>query len=392
MHIYDTAILGAGASGLFAAGLLPGRTKVIIDGNAKPGLKLLACGGGQCNFTNRSVNGSDYFSQNPRFCLSALAGFTPLDFRNFLNEYKVSYTQRENGKFFARSAADILNALLARLNLASTTFAYKNRIESVVKKEDIFEIRTNKNFYMAKTVICALGGLSRPALGATGAAYKIAYDFGINVTPRRPALTTLVFEDAMRLRFAELAGVSCRAAFKCQKRLFEGEILFTHEGLSGPAVLHASLYGLKGKVVSINFLPGFDVAAFLALNKTSPQKPGALLHNKLPNRLRQILLGASDKQLANLNKKQIREIADNFNNFTFEVKNTGGYDKAEITAGGVDTKEISSKTMETAAVPGLYFTGEALDVSGRLGGYNLHWAWASAFAAAKAINVKGIAN
>lgn len=382
-QVYNTAVLGAGASGLFAAGLLKGG-KIIIEGNKKPGLKVLVSGGGACNFGNRAVSGTYYFGQNPRFCLSALAGFGADGFAALLRQNKIPFAAREDGKLFARSAADILDFLLSRID---GEFAFNNHIKKVNKSGGIFEIITDKNIFYAKNVICALGGLSYPALGAGGAAYDIAKDFGLALTPRYPALTGIIFDKKMKETFAPLAGISCAAKLKCGRQDFAGDILFTHGGLSGPAVLQASLYGIKNKEISIDFLPGFDVCALLAANKTSPQKPSALLHGKLPARLLQVLTGQNDKQLANLNKKEIAQTAAAFNNFTFTVKEICGYDKAEITAGGVDTKGISSQTMQTVNVPGLYFTGEALDISGRLGGYNLHWAWASAAAAARAINL-----
>jgi len=290
---------------------------------------------------------------------------------------------REDGKLFARSSADILDFLLSRIE---GKFALNNYIKKVNKNGGIFEITTDKNIFYARNIICALGGLSYPALGASGAAYDIAKSFGLAVMPRYPALTGIIFDKKMKEIFAPLAGISCRATLKNGKNIYAGDILFTHGGLSGPVVLQASLYGIKNKEISINFLPGFDAASFLAANKTSPQKPGVLLQGKLPARLLQVLIGQNDKQLANLNKKEMMQIAAALNNFTFNVKEIYGYDKAEITAGGVDTRGISSQTMQAVDAPGLYFTGEALDISGRLGGYNLHWAWASAAAAARAIN------
>lgn len=386
IQIFDTAILGAGASGLFAAGLLGARSKVIIEGNKKPGLKILASGGGACNFGNQKISGQNYFGGNPRFCLSALAGFSTADFKEILNKNHVPYTTRHDGKIFAQKSSDILDMLLHRADGASTVFAYDNIVASAIKNKDIFEISTNKKTFYAKNLICALGGLTYPALGASGAAYDIARGFGLNITERYPALTGIIFDDAAAQDFAPLAGISCRAKVSCGKNIFTDDILFTHEGLSGPAIFQISLYGIKGRQVSINFLPDIDVAQLLAANKTSPKKISALLHNKLPSRLLQTLLGGNDKQLANLNKKEMQEITEDLNNFTFTVKEINGYDKAEITAGGVDTKEISSKTMQARNVPGLYFIGEALDISGQLGGYNLHWAWASAVACARALN------
>jgi predicted Rossmann fold flavoprotein len=386
MQAFDIAVLGAGAGGLFAAGSLSGKNKIIIEGNRKPGLKILASGGGLCNFGNQNISGADYFGANPRFCLSALAGFKPDDFLALLRRNKLPFDARPDGRLFARKSADILNMLLSRIDGKTTRFEYGNKIKKVRKEGGIFEILTDKNIFHACKVICALGGLSRPQLGASRAAYDIAADFGLAVTPRYPALTGIIFDDATRAVCGPIAGISCRARVKCGGRIFTDDILFTHRGLSGPAVFQLSLYGVKGRQISADFLPDTDVSALLAANKTRAQKPSALLQGLLPARLLQALLGGNDAQLANLNKNQIAAVLRALNNFTFTAKDICGYDKAEITAGGVDTKEISSQTMQVRAVEGLYFCGEALDISGRLGGYNLHWAWASAHAAARAIN------
>jgi predicted Rossmann fold flavoprotein len=385
-QVFDIAVLGAGASGLFAAGSLGGKSKIIIEGNRRPGLKVLASGGGLCNFGNQNISGADYFGSNPRFCLSALAGFKPEDFTALLRRYKVPFDARPDGRLFARKSADILNMLLARIDGKTTRFAYGSKIKKVRKEGGVFEILTDKNIFRARKVICALGGLSCPQLGAGGAAYDIAAGFALAVTPRYPALTGVIFDAAAQNVFGPLAGISCRARVKCGKNIFTDDILFTHGGMSGPAIFQLSLYGVKGRQITLDFLPDTDITAMLAANKNSTQKPCTLLQGLLPARLLQALLGGNDMQLANLNKGQIAAIARALNNFTFTAKDICGYDKAEITAGGVDTKEISSQTMQARKVENLYFCGEALDVSGRLGGYNLHWAWASAQAAAQAIN------
>ncbi|MDR1124311.1 MAG: NAD(P)/FAD-dependent oxidoreductase [Elusimicrobiota bacterium] len=387
MHkqVFDIAVLGAGASGLFAAGSLGGKNKIIIEGNQEPGLKVLASGGGLCNFGNKNVSGADYYGANPHFCLSALAGFKPDDFLALLRRRKVPFDARPDGRLFARKSGDILDTLLARIDRKTARFAYGNKIKKVSRENGIFEIMTDKNIFRARKVICALGGLSRPRLGAGGAAYDIAAGFGLNITPRYPALTGIIFDDAARAAFGPLAGVSCRARVKCGKNIFTDDILFTHRGLSGPAIFQLSLYGVKGRQISLDFLPDTDIAALLAAGKTGAQNTGALLRGLLPARLLRVLLGGNDAPPAGLSKNQAAAIARALNNFTFTAKDICGYDNAEITAGGVDTREISSQTMQARAVEGLYFCGEALDVSGRLGGYNLHWAWASAHAAAQSL-------
>ncbi|MDR1684248.1 MAG: aminoacetone oxidase family FAD-binding enzyme, partial [Elusimicrobiota bacterium] len=305
-QVFDIAVLGAGAAGLFAAGLLKGKSVVIIEGNKSAGLKVLASGGGLCNFGNKHVSPADYFGANPKFCASALAGFKAMDFAAFLDKRHVKWRERQDGKLFAESSAAVLDALLAEID-KTAVFAFKNKIGKVVKAGDIFEVYTDRQIFCARNVICALGGLSYPALGATGAAYDIAKSFGLRVTPVYPALTGVLFGG-----FAPLAGISCAAALKCAGRAVQGDILFTHGGLSGPAVFDLSLHNLAGKEIIINFLPGADVKELLLKNKTSVKKPSALLHGLLPKRLLETLAGANDGQISNLNKAQINALAQNF--------------------------------------------------------------------------------
>lgn len=382
---FDVAILGAGAAGLMLAGSLPTKNKVIIDGNIRPGAKLLATGGGLCNFSNADLSKHNYLSSNPMFCASALAGFTPEDFLTLMKKNHIAYNIRPDGKMFALSAKNILDLLLSRINPGNTRFAYGNLIKTVTKQENCFEITTSTQVFCAKNVVCALGGLSYPKLGATPVAFKIAESFGLEVRKTYPALTGINFNVKMQERFKELAGVSLPAKVSCGKIAFDGDILFTHTGLSGPAIFQLSLYGVKDKEIKINFLPSFDVEELLLAKKAVCQKAGNILAQYIPGRLAKILL-ASDKQMPDMSKTDIHTIAQSINRFCFTPASITGYDRAEITAGGIDTKNISSKTMQVNDVTGLYFIGEALDVSGQLGGYNLHWAWASATAVSKSIN------
>lgn len=388
-NIFDVAILGAGASGLMCAGALQNKKIIVIEGNKKAGLKLLASGGGFCNFSNKDISKEHYLSNNPMFCVSALAQYTVRDITHLFYKYKVNFETRETGQLFAFSASSVLQLLESVIDTQNTRFAYDNKILSVTKTADIFEVKTDKQIFYAKNIVCALGGLSYPKLGASCAAYDIARSFGLAVTPLYPALTGIIFEDALKARFNVLAGLSLTAQVSCGKKSFTDSLLFTHDGISGPAVFKLSLYGVTGKEVKINFMPQVNIDEVFEQNRTGKKIISNVFAGLLPARLAPVLLGdLGAQQLANTNKKDLQKLKDTLTAFTFIPKTVNGYDKAEITAGGVDTSSISSKTMQVKNTDGLYFIGEALDVSGQLGGYNLHWAWASATAAAKDINAK----
>lgn len=385
MEIFEIAILGGGASGLFSAGLLGKTKKIIIDASAKPGKKLLVSGGGLCNFSNINMSAEYYFSQNPHFIKSALAGFKPQDFLDILDKNNIAYELRPSGQYFAKSAKNILNLLLSKINKQDTTFAFENKIISVVKNADIFEIKTNKNIFYAKKVLCALGGPTYKKLGGTNSAFKIAESFGHNIISPHPALCGILWDKEQDNNFKDLAGLTVKAQVSCQNKTFTDDILFTHEGLSGPAVFKLSLYGLKNKEVLINFVPFINLKDFLTKNKNITKAPANILAEIMPKRLAEILLKDFNKTLPNATKQDLKYLEEQFCAFKLKVQNTYNYDKSEVCAGGIDTKEISSKTMESLKVKSLYFIGECLDITGQLGGYNLHFAWASAKAASAAI-------
>lgn len=386
-NIFDVAILGAGASGLMCAGLLQNKKTIVVEGNKKPGRKLLASGGGFCNFSNKDISKDFYLSQNPRFCLSALAQFTVRDITHMFYKHNIPFETRETGQLFAFSSAAVLTMLEDSINKADVQFAYDNDISKVIKNGDIFEIKTNRQIIKAKNVVCALGGMSYRGLGASDAAFNIARSFGLSVTNLYPALTGIVFEEDLQQTFRLLAGLSLTAKVTCGKKSFTESILFTHNGLSGPAIFKLSLYGLAGKEVTINFIPSVNIDELFEKERSGKKIISNILSAILPSRLAPLLAGElAQKQPANTNKKDLQKLKDALTAFKFTPKTVNGYDKAEITAGGVDTKQISSQTMQAQDVNGLYFIGEALDVSGQLGGYNLHWAWASAAAAARNLN------
>ena len=385
MKIFEIAILGGGASGLFTAGLLGSKDKIIIDSSLKPGRKLLASGGGLCNFSNKNMGAEFYFSQNPHFIKSALAGFKTQNFLDILEEKNISYTLRETGQYFAKSSKDILNLLLSNIDKQTTKFALENKIISVVKNADVFEIKTNKNIFYAKKVICALGGPTYKKLGGTNTAFKIAESFAHKIIPPYPALCGIVWDKKQKELFKDLAGLTIKVKLTCQNKSFEDDILFTHDGLSGPAVFKLSLYGLKNKEILINFLPLINLKEFLLKNKNSTKAPSNIFAEIMPKHLAEALLKDFNKTLPNATKQDLKYLEEQFCAYKLKVQNTYDYDKSEVCAGGIDTKEISSKTLESLKVKNLYFIGECLDITGELGGYNLHFAWASAKAASTAI-------
>ena len=385
MKIYEIAILGAGASGLYAASLLGKQEKIIIEAGFKPGRKLLASGGGLCNFSNKNMGAEYYFSQNPHFIKSALAGFKSQEFLEFLEDNNINYSLRKSGQYFAQNSKQILDLLLSKIDKQSTAFAFENKIISVVLDKNIFEIKTNNNIFYAKKVICALGGPTYQKLGGTNTALKIAKSFGHNIIPPYPALCGILWDKKQKEFFKDLAGLSIKAKISCQNKTFTEDILFTHDGLSGPAVFKLSLYGLKNKEILINFLPDIDLKNFILKNKNNTKLPANIFAEIMPKHLAQILLKDFNKTLPDSNKQDLKFLQERFCALKIQVQNTYDYDKSEVCAGGIDTKEISSKTFESLKVKNLYFIGECLDTTGQLGGYNLHFAWASAKACVKAI-------
>ncbi len=385
METFEIAILGGGASGLFSAGLLGKTKKIIIDSGLKPARKVLASGGGLCNFSNKNMGAEFYFSQNPHFIKSALVGFKPQDFLDILEANNIAYDLRPSGQYFAKSSKDILNLLLSKIDKQSTTFALDSKIISVVKNKDIFEIKTTKNIFYAKKVICALGGPTYKKLGGTTTAFKLAESFGHNIIKPYPALCGIVWDKKQKEFFKDLAGLTIKAQISCENKTFTDDILWTHEGLSGPAVFKLSLYGLKNKEVLINFFPSVNLKEFLLQNKNSTKTLPNIFAEIMPKHLAEVLLKDFNKTLPNATKQDLKYVEDLFCAYKLKVQNTYDYDKSEVCAGGIDTKEISSKTFESLKVKNLYFIGECLDITGQLGGYNLHFAWASAKAAATAI-------
>ena len=383
----DVVIIGAGASGLFCASEAGRRRRsvMVLDHSHRIGNKIRISGGGHCNFTNRNISHENYLSaHNPDFCKSALARFTPQDFLSMLESHGVNYCERDDGQLFCSgSSGEIIHMLSTECRGHGIKIVLDCRIMDITSNEGKFIIRTNKDVIKADSLVVATGGLSYPRLGATDIGYKIARQFDLNVTNLKPALVPLVFTKSDMRHFSQLSGVSVKADVACKGRHFNGMILFTHRGLSGPAILQISSIWEKGDTVSINLFPDYDIYELFVRERGRRAEMKNLLSGVMPGRLAHTWCERyiPSRPVNQYSDKELREVACMLHNWTVVPAGTEGYEKAEVTRGGVDTDELSSKTMETKKVPGLFFIGEVLDVTGQLGGYNLHWAWASGYAA-----------
>ncbi|MBI5187164.1 MAG: NAD(P)/FAD-dependent oxidoreductase [Nitrospinae bacterium] len=384
---FQVVIIGAGASGLMcalAAGRR-GRRTLLLDHADRAGKKILVSGGGRCNFTNQSVEPRNYLSNNPHFYKSALGLFKPCDFIYLLKKHGVAYQERTLGQLFCKgSSREIVDLLLKECRMAGVTIQTKRTVEKI-EKAGHFKVITNMETYEAESLVIATGGLSMPEAGATGFGHSVAKRFGLKVLPCRPGLVPLTLSKRDMKRLEGLAGVSVYAEVSCGKQSFREAVLFTHKGLSGPAILQISNYWLPGDEIIINLLPGIGLAE--KIRGWRRERPKSRLSNLigglLAKSLARQLLGPSrdNKPVNQYNEKEIKEAAEIFHQWRVLPSGTEGYGKAEVTIGGVDTDGISSKTFEARRVKGLYFIGEVLDVAGWLGGYNLHWAWASGYRA-----------
>ncbi len=381
----DVIIIGAGASGLLCAVECGKRrgSVLALDHAVRTGSKIAISGGGRSNFTNLHATSDHYLSHNPHFCKSALARFTPRDILSLVEKHGIRYYEKEAGQIFCtRSSRDIIAMLEKECEDAGVEMRLKCKVTDIGKTGD-FAITTNQGTFRADSLVIATGGLSYASLGASGFGHDAARQFGLKVIQPRPALVPFVFQGRDRKIFQELAGISLEAALSCGSKRFRGNILFTHRGLSGPAALQASLYWSSGAPLLIDLLPGTDILGVFLARRQSKRELRNLLAEYFPKRFSQIwcdLRGAA-KPLDQTSDKELKDIANALHGWELIPKGTEGYKTAEVTAGGVDTDELSSRTMESKKVPGLYFIGEVVDVTGELGGYNLHWAWASGHAA-----------
>ncbi|MFZ8932545.1 MAG: NAD(P)/FAD-dependent oxidoreductase [Bacteriovoracaceae bacterium] len=381
----DICILGAGASGLFCASLLgPNARTIILEKNPTAGKKILISGGGKCNFTNLNISREDYVSDNKNFHVSALKRYPSSEFIKLVQSYKIDYYEKELGQLFCKkSAKSVLGMLLNECNKKNVTQKYHQTIESVEYKNDLFEITTNDSIIKATHCIVATGGCSFPKIGATSFGYQLAKQFGHSIIPTSAALVGLNLDG-----YSELAGISTECEVKIKSKKISGPVLFSHRGLTGPAILKASLYWSPGQNLMINWLPQLDLREELNRVPTHSTLEN-LLRKKLPARMVDFFLDRNgiekNTPLNQVARKKLNKLVDDLNYFRFGPTKNGGYDRAEVTRGGVNTKEVCPNSMQSKLVKNLYFIGEVLDVTGQLGGFNFQWAWASAYAASNHI-------
>lgn len=395
---YDTIIIGAGAAGLMCAitAARLGKKILVLEKEKKPGKKILMAGGGRCNFTNLDVRAENYISHNPHFCKSALSCYTQWDFIDLVRKYKIPYHEKTLGQLFCNNKSkDILTMLLSECEKYQVEIKLEHLINHITKQNNQFHLQTNaiepsgktEKFSCASLVI-ATGGLSIPTMGASAFAFETAKQFNINTWPTRAGLVPFTLHIKDKEKFSTLSGVSVDSLVSNSRISFRENILFTHRGLSGPAILQISSYWQPGEEIVINLLPNINL--FEKLKSEQQKNPkkllATLLYELLPKNLVNIWLLESEKtkKLADCSHGLFQEVINKLQNWRLKPNNTEGYRTAEVTLGGVDCDELSSKTMETKKVPGLYFIGEAVDVTGWLGGYNFQWAWSSGVAAGKA--------
>jgi len=387
MKNYDVVIIGAGAAGLMCALTAGqrGRKVLVLDHAERMGNKILISGGGSCNFTNLYLESENYISENPHFCKSALSRFSQYDFISLVEKYNISYEQRQAGQLFCNgNSVEILNLLLEECRLSDVKIQNRSTIKKI-EKESCFTIKANSETYATESLVIATGGLSMPAKGASGFGYEVAEQFGLKVLSRQPGLVPLTFNRDDLDDFIDLAGISADAVVSCNGQSFREAILFTHRGLSGPAILQISNYWQPGDEIVINLLPDIDLAE--TIKQWQKERPKTELKNLIGELLTRRIAHLwferwhHNKPVNQYNEKEINEVAKIFHAWHIKPSDTEGYRTAEVTRGGVDTNELSSKTFEARKVKGLYFIGEVVDVTGWLGGYNLQWAWSSGFSA-----------
>ena len=390
MRSTDVVIIGAGAAGLMCALTAAGRGRqvVLIERANKAGKKILMSGGGRCNFTNLYTDPANFVSRNPHFCKSALARYTPWDFIGKVSEHGVPYHEKKLGQLFCdNKSKDILNMLLDECEQVGVELHVDTSVHQIETTHDGYLLSTDIGQIAAPSLVVATGGLSIPTLGATGFGYQIARQFGHNVLDTRAGLVPFIITDQLNEMCTELSGTSVACVVSCNAESFRENILFTHRGLSGPAILQISSFWQLGDAVDINLLPDHDVFEWLqdqqAARANSELK--TVLGEVFSKRMAALL---ADRWFASKPMKQytaaaLRDIAGRLSAWQVVPAGTEGYRTAEVTLGGVDTREVSSKTMQSLKSPGLYFIGEVLDVSGHLGGFNFQWAWASGYAAAQ---------
>jgi len=387
----DVLIIGASASGLMCAieAGKRGRKVIVLDHANKAGKKILMSGGGRCNFTNYDVSANNFISHNSHFCKSALSRYTQWDFIALVEKYKIPYHERDHGQLFCDiSAKDILEMLLTECKKVNVEIKLKTEIKGIklIDKADInFKISTSNKHHSTTSLVIACGGLSIPKMSASPFGYKIAEQFNHNIWPTSAGLVPFTLHTHDKEYFSQLSGIAVDCTVSNERTEFRENILFTHRGLSGPVILQVSSYWQPGEAITINLLPDLDLPDFLRTKQSSHPKMKLknILHELLPKRLISAILTASDLDtyLHSISNQKFTDITKQLQQKQIKPNGTEGYRTAEVTLGGVDCNELSSKTMESCKVPGLYFIGEVVDVTGWLGGYNFQWAWSSGWCA-----------
>jgi predicted Rossmann fold flavoprotein len=388
VDLFDVVVIGAGAAGMMCAieAGRRGRSVLVVDHAAKPGEKIRISGGGRCNFTNLNASPQNFLSQNPSFCISALRRYTQRDFIALVERYRIAYHEKTLGQLFCDgSSTQIVDLLLSEMKLSGVDLRLSTRVEAVERTSDGFQLSLSQGSVRCRSLVVATGGKSIPKMGATGFGYDLAAQFGLKVTETRPALVPLTLEPTMLEQLKPLAGVSVDAVAACGKTRFAEAMLFTHRGLSGPAILQISSYWREGAEITVSMLPRVDLFGELraARARNGRQALQTALAAFLPKRLAQLIAEREPgpANLADCSDKYLRRIEAAVNQWRFKPAGSEGYRTAEVTLGGVDTHELDSRTMEAKAIPGLYFIGEVVDVTGWLGGYNFQWAWSSGWCA-----------
>ncbi|ANU37905.1 NAD(P)/FAD-dependent oxidoreductase [Vibrio scophthalmi] len=387
---FDVVIIGAGAAGLICAAEAGkrGRKVLVLDHAKKPGRKILISGGGRCNFTNYDVSANNYLCRNPHFVKSALSQYTNWDFIAMVSKYGIEFEERDHGQLFCvDSAKQIVNMLLEECQQAKVQLRYQQDVQQIEQSEQGFTLMANANAIECQSLVIATGGLSMPKLGATPFGYKVAEQFGLPIIPTSAGLVPFTLHKQEKEDFEALSGIAIPAEITAQDgTVFKEALLFTHRGLSGPAVLQISSFWKAGQKVTINLIPEADVDELLTIARE--QHPNQSLKNTLarvlPKRLVEVMVERKelvDKPLKQFNDKQLKQITEYLENWTIAPNGTEGYRTAEVTLGGVDTDHLSSKTMQCKNINGLFFIGEVMDVTGWLGGYNFQWCWSSGFVA-----------
>lgn len=390
---FDVIILGAGAAGLHCAATAAKRGKnvLVLDHAKQAGKKILISGGGRCNFTNMYTAPENFISANPHFCKSALSRYTQWDFIAQVDRYGIPYHEKTLGQLFCNeSAKDIVRMLMAECSEHGAHVQLRTDILNLTYEHDSYQLSTSQGHYAAPAVVVATGGLSMPKLGATPFGFQLAEQFGHSILPVRAGLVPFTLHDDDKAQFEPLSGTACDVVAENERASFKEAMLFTHRGVSGPGILQISSYWLPGETVSINLLPHMDVLAALKQAKQEQPKAGlkAWLSGHFAKRIVSMLLERErwpQKNMADYSHAELADIAERLQQWPLKPNGTEGYRTAEVTLGGVNVDEISSKTMQSKLQPGLYFIGEVLDVTGWLGGYNFQWAWSSAYVCGEAL-------